>query len=397
VIVVAVTPLLTRLYTPDDMGVFGVFASFVAVASVAVCWRLDLGVATAASRNEAAGLAVLCLLVALPTSLILGAGLAGLIEARWLSFDLLSMWSVPLAAVALTATGVFSALRYWHVGQFEFNTVGSALVRQGAGRAGASVAFGLLGTGWAGLLLGDLAGRLVGIRRLWVDAYPALRAEIQSFGGAGLLGRLRQARRYPLIVLPSSLLDAAAAALPIPVIATLFGPAAAGQFALVWRVGSIPSGLVASAVADVFHAHAAAAQREEPARVRSLMWGTCKRLALVATLVFVPLCGLAPLVFGWVFGERWETAGWLLLLLLPMWWSATVISPLSRVLIVSGRLVLKLVFDISYLVLPIGTLLAFRGQSLEVAVFAYGIAATVAYAIYAAVLLTVVRARDRSE
>ena len=32
-------------------------------------------------------------------------------------------------------------------------------------------------------------------------------------------------------------------------IATLFGPAAAGQFALVWRVGSIPSGLVASAVA----------------------------------------------------------------------------------------------------------------------------------------------------
>jgi hypothetical protein len=67
------------------------------------------------------------------------------------------------------------------------------------------------------------------------------------------------------------------------------------------------------------------------------------------------------------------------------------------VLIVSGRLVLKLVFDISYLVMPIGTLLAFRGQSLEVAVFAYGIAATVAYAIYAAVLLTVVRARDRSE
>ncbi len=59
----AVTPLLTRLYAPDNMGVFGIFASFIGVASVAVCWRLDLGVATAASRNEAAGLAVLCLLV----------------------------------------------------------------------------------------------------------------------------------------------------------------------------------------------------------------------------------------------------------------------------------------------------------------------------------------------
>ena len=51
---------------------------------------------------------------------------------------------------------------------------------------------------------------------------------------------------------------------------------------------------------------------------------------------------------------------WLMnVVLLPMWWSATVVSPVSRVLIVSGRPALKLVFDLCYVVLPIAALLAF--------------------------------------
>jgi len=78
-----------------------------------------------------------------------------------------------------------------------------------------------------------------------------------------------------------------------------------------------------------------------------------------------------------------------MLLLLPMWWSATVVSPLSRVLIVSGRPALKLVFDLCYLVLPMAALLAFKEQGLERAVLAYGVAAALAFAIYATLLVRV--------
>jgi O-antigen/teichoic acid export membrane protein len=390
-IVVVVTPLLTRLYSPADLGVFGLYSSFVAVAAVAVCWRLDLAVATARSRGEAAGLVLLCLVLCLPMSLLLAAGLAGLIEARVLSFELLSFWAVPLAVLCLAATGMFGTLRYWHVAQHDFGIVGRGLVLQGAGRAAASVGCGLAGMGWAGLLLGDLVGRLLGIRQLWARAWGAIRSETAAFGAADLIGRLHAARRYPLIVLPSSVLDAVAAALPLPVIATLFGPAAAGQFALVWRIATIPSGLIASSVADVFHVHAVAADSRDPAAIGSLMRSTLRRLMVVAALIYLPLCLLAPVIFSWIFGTQWQQAGWLMLVLLPMWWSATVVSPVSRVLIVSGRPALKLVFDLCYVVLPIAALLAFREQGLERAVLAYGLAATLAYAVYAALLFRVVR------
>ena len=158
-VLVAVMPLLTRLFTPADLGVFGLFSSFLAVAGVATCLRLEWGVASAHSAEEAAGLLVLCLVLCPVTSLLLAAGLAGLIGANVVSFGLLPMWTVPLGFLALVATGAFAALRYWHIGRRDFRDVSAAAVAQGVGRAGTSVALGLAGTGWAGLLLGDLVGR----------------------------------------------------------------------------------------------------------------------------------------------------------------------------------------------------------------------------------------------
>jgi hypothetical protein len=56
---------------------------------------------------------------------------------------------------------------------------------------------------------------------------------------------------------------------------------------------------------------------------------------------------------------------------------------------VSGRPALKLVFDLCYLVLPMAALLAFKEQGLERAVLAYGVAAALAFAVYAALLVRV--------
>jgi len=386
-VLVAVMPLLTRLYTPADLGVFGLFSSFLAVAGVATCLRLEWGVASAHSAEEAAGLLVLCLVLCPITSIVMSAGLAGMIGANVVSFGLLPMWTVPLGFLALVATGAFAALRYWHIGRRDFRDVSAAAVAQGVGRAGTSVALGLAGTGWAGLLLGDLVGRVLGIGRLWRHALPVLRDRFDGDLRQALGARLRSAWRYPLVVLPSSLLDALAAALPLPVIATLFGPAAAGQFALVWRVASVPASLIGASVADVFHAHAVTARAQGGGAVRHLLLRTASRLALLATVIYVPVCVAAPFLFQWIFGREWQASGWLMLLLLPMWWAAAVVSPVSRLLVVMDRPALKFVFDLVFLLAPIATMFALQDRGINAAVFGYGMAACAAYAVYAALLV----------
>lgn len=385
-IVVAVTPLLTRLYTPADMGLFGLFASFLAIASVAATLRLDFAIATTSQPEVALRLLALCLLVAPFTSLALGALLYAMIRLDVFAYGLLPLWTVPLGVVALAATGAFIALRCWHVGRRGFAVVGRALVVQGAARAGSSVLLGLAATGWAGLAAGEVAGRLLGIGRLWRDAGVELKRSLREGRLAGLRAELRRARHFPMVVLPSSLVDALAAALPLPVIAWLFGPAEAGQFALVWRVAALPGGLVAASVGDVFHAHAAAARDAGPQRVRGLLLDTMRMLGLVAAAIFVPACLLAPWAFGWIFGSPWRTAGEMMLWLFPLWLLSMVVSPVSRLPLVLGRPQLKIVFDACFLVLPLAALLAGAQRGLMFAVLAYGAAAAAAYAVFAVLL-----------
>lgn len=385
-ILVAATPLLTRLYSPTDMGIFGLFYSFLGVASVAVCWRLEWGVASAAGRREAARLLLICLILCVPMSALLATALAALIAGDVLGFGLLPVWSSPLAALALAATGAFVALRYWHVREQGFRAVSLATVWQAAGRVGTSIALGLAAAGSAGLMAGELAGRVLGIGGLWRRARTVLREQLAAGAGAGLAQQLRLGWRYPLVVLPSSLIDASAAALPVPVIAYLFGAPAAGLFALVWRVASIPGALIASSVGDVFHAHAVEARQAGASALRRLLLRTLGRLALLATVVYLPLCLLSPWAFGFVFGPEWADAGRLMLLLFTMWWSATVVSPVSRLLIVIERPGLKLVFDLVYLAAPILALFGFSRYGLEGAVLAYGLAASGAYVVYGLLL-----------
>src|SRR5208282_3575238 len=95
--------------------------------------------------------------------------------------------------------------------------------------------------------------------------------------------------------------------------------------------------LVSASVADVFHAHSVAVRDGTSADLRPLVTRTLRRLALIATAIYLPLCLLAPVAFSWVFGSQWQPSGSLMLLLLPLWWTSTVVSPISRLLIVVGR------------------------------------------------------------
>lgn len=391
VIVVLVTPLLTRLYSPADMGAFGLLLSFLAVATVAVTLRLDFAIATTSDESKATRLLLACLLLTPMTSVAMSGLFAVLVDREWLSYGQLPLWSAAPIGVALVLTGWFMSLRFWHVSRQDFRSVGRSLVMQGIGRAGASVAFGFGGLDWLGLAAGELAGRALGIRSLWRRARVVVVHEFSAVGLRGVLLSVRSASSYVSVVLPSSLINAVAAALPLPVISILFGTESAGQFALVWRVASVPGALVSASVADVFHAHATWARGDPNGDLPGLLRRTVRQLAWLSTLIYVPSCLLAPLVFGWIFGAAWRPAGMLMLLLLPLWWCSMVTSPVSRLPIVLGRPALKLAYDVAFLVLPLGALIGFSSQGLEVAVTAYGIAASIAVLGFLALMLRLSR------
>jgi O-antigen/teichoic acid export membrane protein len=381
-LVVATTPLLTRLYGPGAFGEFGLFLAFASVAMVFVGLRYDLAIASACDEVESDRLLAVALLACAPTSILSAACLWLMIHQNALGFAALPAIAAPVAAVLLLATGCVMALRYWNVRAYRFGDVATASAWQGVGRAFMPLALAAAHPGWWGLLAGDAAGRVLGVARLGRGAV----ARVGALSAGSVAGAARRHWRYPAMVLPSSLLDAIAVAVPLPLISTFFGVAAAGQFALVQRVAALPASLVAASFADVIHAEGSRQREAGCLTLRALAFESAKKLGLVGAAVYLPVLLLAPTVFPLLFGRDWRDAGVVAAILVPFLWLTLLVSPLSRLVLVSGRTELKPLADLVCLALPVSALLAARKLDFTDAMVAFGIASVAAYLFYLAVI-----------
>ena len=392
--VVATTPLLTRLYAPQAFGQFGLVLAFSSVAMVVVGLRYDLAIASARDERDADGLLGIALLSCIPTSAGAGLTLWFMIHQSSLGFGDLPLFAAPVVATVLLATGGVMSLRYWNVRRFRFREVGTAAALQGAGRAFVPLILAVANPGWWGLLAGDAAGRLLGAVRLASGVMPRL----ANFGDGQLSSIARRYARYPMVVLPSSLVDAMAVAAPLPIISAFFGVSAAGQFALVQRVAALPASLVAASFADVIHAEGSRLQQGGADSLRPLAAQSFRRLGLVGAAIYLPVLLLAPVVFPVLFGSEWNEAGVAAAILTPFLWLTVVVSPLSRLMLVSGRTDLKMLADVVCLLVPAAALYAARHHEFRVALAAYAAASALAYLVYLGLIWrSVGRQRPHSE
>lgn len=390
--ILVVTPALTRLYSPDDFGHLGLLLAFASVALVFVGLRYDVAIASAPGLSDADELAALSISLIIPTAVVAALALAAVSANDVLGFGALQ----PLVAVAavpyLALAAVVMTLRYWHVRRQSYSLIGTAIALQGCGRAAVPVFVSPVIPGFWGLFAGEIAGRAMGIRRLSRDAWGALRAVDSR--------RMREAAktywRYPAIVLPSALVDAIAVALPLPMVALYFGDAVAGQFALVQRIAAGPSALIASSFADVVHGRATdALGRGAP--LTAVFSAACRRLLLVSIAIYLPMAVLGPLLAETVFGKAWQGAGLLLATLSPALAISLIVSPLSRLVLVTGKLNYKMIADGVCLVLPASSLWMMRNQSPDAAFVALSAAMFVSNFVYLCLVWCAVRAHPGSQ
>jgi O-antigen/teichoic acid export membrane protein len=266
----------------------------------------------------------------------------------------------------------------------DFTSVSLALVEQGAGRAAVSIALGWWQAGWIGLVLGEIAGRSLGIGRMIRRAWPAIKQVMGHPDRKYYSLTLKNNWKFPAVVLPSSLIDALAAMLPLPVVSYLFGAATAGQFFLVERLINLPGGFISGSVGDVFHAHLTENFRNDPAKTREVLRHTASRLGMVAFLIYVPIGVVSPFMFSTVFGKEWFQAGILVSILSPVALVGMVVSPVSRLLWVVNRSELKLVVDVLRILVPLVSIFGmyFAGYGFWACMIAFGLLQLFSYLIY---------------
>jgi O-antigen/teichoic acid export membrane protein len=261
------------------------------------------------------------------------------------------LWLLP---IGLAGAGAFQALSYWAIRRRAFGRIARAKVSQGVGQVAAQIGLGAIGVGAPGLLVGDVIGRVAGGGGVILQALRD--RAFADVTRASLIEAAARYRRFPVLLTWSGLLNVGSLQLPSILFAAGFGAAAAGLYALSYKMLVLPTMLVAQAVGQVFLSRAAALAAE-PARLRALSERTALALFAGGLPAFCAVAIAGPRLFALVMGPQWEQAGRYAQVLAP-WFALWLVSnPLSGLLNVREWQGSALAFTAVEFLLRLGSLL----------------------------------------
>lgn len=334
VVVFAMSPILTRLYSPDDFGIYSYILGLASFTAVVIGLRLDLAILVAETDEEAGRIARIALLAATLLSLLCGVGIAlfgGDID-RTSSLNLMPwLWLLPPIVWTLACYTILSQLS---VRCRDYKAVAVRSFTQNLTMAAVQLAWPF-GRSPAGLLVGQVCGRLLSSIEL------ARRNRLSLFVARPFAGWRVSARRFwrfPVLVTPSAALNILGTLLPLFILGAWFGADTAGQFGIAQQVVAVPAALLGVAISQVFMGEFSSRYRAGNRDNRSGYLAATKRLSLVAAPITLGLLLLSPWVFPFVFGDQWSEAGLFAQAMSISTGVGFVVSPLSQVFFVYERI-----------------------------------------------------------
>ena len=309
-IAVLASPVITRLYSPSDIGSLASLTAIVTVLGVVSAGRYDLAIVLPENDEEA-------LSVATVGSMIAG-GLGTLTFVFFLFFGqkmtpfvglgtIHWVWPLFIGPIVcfLGLQHVFQRLLLRHR---RFRGIATTQVVQQVGTAAAKVGIGIGPAGVGGLVVATLFGHVARLSGLVLSARDVVRSNWKSVSWASLKMQAYRYRKFPMVSTWSGFLNSASTELPVILFASVFSPSVAGYYALSHRILKLPMGLIGQNVGQVFLERAARARMNKPelSRLTKALYG---RMLIIGTIILSFVTFYGDLLFPFVFGDSWAEAG----------------------------------------------------------------------------------------
>jgi O-antigen/teichoic acid export membrane protein len=356
-VVLLASPILTRLYGPEDFGVWALFISITGIIGVIACLRYEFSIMLPESDEDAINLLALSLVIVLMTTIIT-------IPLIYLFKDSLVlalnspqlgdyMWLIPPFVLV---SGVFLALNYWnsrtkHFKRLSFAQISSSLsstgTQIGAGVSGYATEIGLI----AGSFVGIFVSTSVLGGQIWKDDNRLFRKYINV---NKMISGLKRHRKFPLIDSWSALLNTISWQLPAFLLAFFFSPAVVGFYSLGFRLLQMPMNFVGKSLSQVFFQRASIANLED--NLSSLAENVFRILVMIGMFPILTVTIVGSDIFSVVFGQAWTEAG-VYAQILSIWaffWFIS--SPLSSIYVVLEKQQFGLKFNVFNFVTRISSL-----------------------------------------
>lgn len=342
---IAISPILTRLYSPGEFGLFAFYMAVVSIAVVLVTGRYEQAILLPRRERDALHITALALFLSSVISVILALLIAVFNQhiADFLGNPDLAPWLywVPLSTWLM---GIYQGLNYWSNRKAQYKRLAISRTVQSGSAALAQMASARFGG--SGLVMGQITGQFLATSILARMIWREDQAKIRILNIRRVVILARKYINFPKYLVVAHGFNTASSQMPVLLFSTLFDTVTAGLFTLTQRVLGAPMSLIASALGDVFRQEASKAYIHQ-GNCEIIYKKTLKRLLFISLLPFCIFFFIAPGFFSWIFGEQWRIAGEYAQILIPKFLFDFFAGPLSAMFMIAEKQRLDLIWQIS--------------------------------------------------
>ena len=192
-----VAPILTRLYTPEEFGVYALFFSFVSILTIVATARYEMAIMLPKSNRTSMSIVYLSATISILISLFT---LVLVLAFHKNINKLLGIEVAFLIPLMVVVAGLFQSMKMWLTRQKNYKQLAISRVEQSVMGGVSQLTLGALSVGSLGLIIGQVIGQLIATMRLGfytkkaglvqVDRKIYIKA-IVSFKRYFLLGEIR--------------------------------------------------------------------------------------------------------------------------------------------------------------------------------------------------------------
>lgn len=309
---IAISPILTRIYTPEDFGAFALYTAIVAMLSVITTGQYDLAIMLPKYEKNAINIVGLSLLINSLFSIFISV----IIILFFDNFQTLLgnrdlgnlLYLIPLSVFLI---GSYQIFNYWLNRKKQYKILSTNKVVQSLTNSTSSVSLGLQDFGKDGLIISQLLaqGFIVAllIRKVKINFL------FQHFNKLKFFALAKKYVKFPKITMMQSLFSTLTVQLPVMLISTFFTLKGAGFYSLANRVIATPIGIVSSSLFQVFY-------QSFIIEKNKINFYKSKFIQINILLLpfFIVFWFFLESLFSFVFGEEWVIAGEYARILLPL-------------------------------------------------------------------------------
>ncbi|MEP7214515.1 MAG: oligosaccharide flippase family protein [Acidobacteriota bacterium] len=334
---VLTAPIIARIYSPENYGIFGLFLSIASIVAVLATLRYTQAILVSKTDEDAQRIMQFCLRSVFAVSglilIVIAVGYDYVI--RILSADDLGRY-IFLLPFATFFTGLTEVYTTW-LNRFKgYRALSTGRVMVSAVTVVVYLLWAIFYSAtFVGLLVGMIIAQLVGALYLFLRSMKYNNRAV-SFDWSKTVPLLSFHKKFPLYSLPTDLITVFTNQLPVFMLSRFAGSSEVGYFNMSQRLLSLPSTFISGAVGEVFKQRATE-DFFKTGTCRPIFIKTFKALAATGIVPFALILFFGPWMFSAFLGAKWEMAGVYSRIFALMFFLRFINSPLSYILYIVNK------------------------------------------------------------